>query len=762
MNISFRLHTADRLCRLSTGYLPVYIFLFISLGYLPLAGQHVLTGKITGADGNSLPGATVQWLGGSGAVADIDGLFSLQRTDADLQLVASFVGYLSDTITVESTQQYLDIILREAASLATVEVSARRRDSYTSLIETRHVEHVSSKELLKAPCCSLGESFESNASVDATYSDPLTGVREIQMLGLRGVYTQLLLEKRPTMTGLATPYGMDLIPGPWVESIQISKGAASVQPGAGSLTGQINTELIKPVTGKSFYLNLFGSTMGRAEANAYVNHKINERWSTGLLLHSSLQDNAHDGDRDGFQDMPNRKTMVGMYRLMYVGDKIESQFNVLAAGDRREAGQHHVHDHGQAVFDELYRINQATQNVEIFGKLAYKGFRQPYQSMGLIVSSAFRELDNTYGRSVHQGHQQTYYANLLYATLLGNSNHQFTTGASFQYDNIHEDLNVLSADRLERTAGLQAEYTYSYQRSQHGKRKIDNLTTITALRLDHHNLGGFQLVPRVNVKVGFSDRNALRLAVGRGWRSPNVLVENLSWLASSRQVVMEERPQLETAWNMGVSYTQEVMVNWRDMAIVAEVYRTAFQQQIVVDLEQDAGHLYFYQLDGASFSNSYLLQLSYELLDRLNVKLAHKWIDVQVSYRERGLRELPMTPRRRAMVAMDYTTRNEKWMVSGTYHWTGQQRLPDHHLIPAGVSIYQPQVAPAFGLINAQLTWRANSRFEAYTGVENLTDFVQTRPVIGAEDPFGSYFDAAQVYAPTFGRRYHLGIRYSW
>lgn len=734
---------------------------WLMLAITPAAAQRQLTGRVTGPADEPLPGATLQWADGTGAVAEVDGSFVLPWPDTATVLAVSFVGFQTQVIRPMPGIGSLTIALRETANLETVEVNARRRSSFTSLVDTRQVEHVSSLELRKAPCCSLGESFETNASVDASYSDPLTGVREIQMLGLRGVYTQLLMEKRPTMTGLASPYGMDLLPGPWVESIQISKGAASVQSGAGSLTGQINTELIKPMTGSPLYVNLFGSTMGRGEANVYLNQKLTDKWSSGLLLHSSFQDNHHDGDRDGFQDMPNRQTSSGLYRLFYWSDRLEGQFNVLAARDRRQGGQHTIHDHGQPVFDELYRINQASDNVEVFGKLGYMGFDAPYKSTGIIMSAAWRRLENNYGRKIHTGEQRSFYANWMYATIISNSDHQFNAGTTFQYDDIREQLNTLNTSRLERVAGIHGEYTYTFHQLEEGSGGIDELTAIAALRVDHHNLGGVQLTPRVNVKMAFSHHNALRLSAGRGWRSPNALVENLSWLVSSRQVVFDDLPELETAWNMGVSFTQEFMLNFREASVVAEAYRTSFQNQIVLDMEQNAEQLLFYHLDGASFSNSYLVQFTYELLRGLNVKLAHKWADVKTTYRAAGLRELPLVPRRRAMMALDYTTPNGKWMLSGTYHRTGAQRLPDHDVLPEGVSRYQPQVAPAYGLINAQLTWKASDRWEFYAGGENLTNQVQRRPIIGAEDPFGSYFDAGQVYAPTFGRRYHAGLRFT-
>lgn len=722
--------------------------------------QEMLHGQVVSEQGEPLIGATVQWFNGEGAITDAEGHFQLARAEVSTILVVSYVGYQSQTIQAPDGQTHLTVTLVEGANLSTVEVRSRRRDNYTSTLQGRNVESITSQELRKAPCCSLGESFETNASVDANYTDPLTGVREISMLGLRGIYTQLLFEKRPTMTGLATPYGLDLLPGPWVESIQLSKGSASVQPGASSITGQINTEFIKPMLGPRLFVNLFGSTMGRGEANVFANHRFNEKWSSGVLVHGSFIDNHHDFDRDGFKDMPNRQTGVGLYRLFYQSGQWEGQFNVLLAHDRRQAGQHSIHDHGQPVFDELYLLNQATDNLEVFGKVGFMGFNQPYQSMGLIYGGAWRSLDNQYGRTLHTGQQRTAYANWLYSTIIGTSDHQLILGATGQYDDIQENLNDINLDRRETTAGVYGEYTYLYNRPSGQTGGLAGFTAIAALRLDHHNLGGFQAVPRLNLKFNLSASNALRLSASRGWRSPNVLVENLGWLASSRAMVFEQTPRLETAWNMGVNFTQDFRIGQRDASLVLDAYRTSFQNQIVVDMETDAQQLYFYNLDGRSFSHSLMSQLTYELLRGVEVKLAYKLTDARTTYRGE-LRELPLVARHRLLATLDYVTPNERWRLNAHYQLTGRQRLPDHSILPAGVSIFQPQVAPAFGVINAQLTWKANDRWEYYAGGENLTNYRQARAIIGAEDPFGAYFDATQVFAPTFGRRFHLGLRYT-
>jgi hypothetical protein len=700
-------------------------------------------------------GATVRWLAGPGTVTGADGSFTIERPDTATVLIASFIGFGEAKTTVAPEQRIVDIVLREGETLEEVEVTYRQKGSYTSTLETRNVESITSKELRKAPCCSLAESFETNPTIDLSYGDPLTGTREIQVLGLRGNYTLLTLEKRPALNGLATPYAMDFIPGTWLQGLQVGKGAGSVESSAAGLNGQLNAELVKPQLDKPLFVNLFANSMGRLEANVHLNKKLNEHWSTGLLLHGSGTENDHDHDFDGFKDMPDRRTAAGLYRLFYQGGykPWEGQFNVLAIRDRRLAGQIDVHDHGQPTLDP-YVIEQANDRIEVFGKTGFFGFEKAHQSVGLIWSGAYHRLDNSYGNRRHTGEQRSAYANLIYATRIANDDHQLTLGTTWQYDDFDEALDDRDLDRTERTAGAYAEYTWQ---AASGERPA---TLILAGRLDYHSVGGWQATPRANFKINLTADNAVRLSAGRGWRSPNVLVENLRWLPSSRTLVLDGPPVLETAWNYGLNVTQNFRIHGREGSLVLDLYRTDFQNQLVIDVEQDATRLLLYNVAGPSFANALLLTGSYELLPGLDLKLAYKYNQVRTTYATNGLRDLPLVPRQRALATLDYESR--RWRFNLHYQWVGEQRLPDHDILPETVRVFQPQVADPFGLVSAQATWVANDKLELYAGGENLTNQRQSNAIIGAWDPFyGDYFDAGQVYQPLFGALIFVGLRYA-
>lgn len=746
----------------------VLLFLFSPLWLIAQDSPH---GTVLDTDDYPLAGATIKWLSGEGTTVETDGSFQLSPVSGQSRFTISYLGFAKQDFFIDTLTFPLSVILQEAGStLGEVEVTARDGGRAASLLNARNIETVSSKELRKAPCCSLAESFENSPVVDLTYGDPLTGRREIQMLGLRGNYTQLTLEKRPMLDGLASPFALDLIPGPWVNSIQIGKGSGSLESGAAGLTGEINTELVKPTNGPKLFVNTFASSQGRAELNVLANQQISETLYAGGAVHGSFTENSHDFDFDRFKDMPDRRTGVGLFRLFRKGnDNWEGQWNVLAASDRRSGGQQDVHDHGQPT-QAPYLIEQDNRRLEAWGKTGYFGFNKPYQSVGIIYSGSYHKLDNVYGRKVHQGEQRSGYVNALYHTRISNDNHLIALGATARMDDFEETLDGSDFSRSENTLGATGEYTFRWEESREGA-SFRALTAIVGLRVDRHNLGGTQLSPRLNVKYNATERSAIRLSAGRGWRSPNILVDNLNWLPSSRTIVLpiiDDAPisdnpgfiGLESAWNFGINYTQDFLLAGREGQLVFDAFRTNFQNQIIVDAEQDLGALRLYQLDGESFANSLMLSMNYELLPLVDIKLAYKYNDVKQTYATNGLREVPLTPQHRALATIGYDGARIKAHLN--YQWVGEQRLIDFDDVPEEIFLPHPQRSPSFGLMSAQLTYVANAKTEFYVGGENLTNVRQAKAIIGAWEPFdGAYFDASQVYQPIFGARAFAGVRWT-
>ena len=731
------------------------IILLIAASFVKIASaQHlVVTGFVTNEKEERLPYATLQWQNSIvHATADSSGNFSIKSRKKTDTLVVTYAGYKPAKVAVEPHEKMLWIVLSGVKELEEFVVKEARPDNFVSTLESRHVEQITSCELRKAPCCNLAGSFETNNSVDINYGNAVTGATEIQMLGLRGIYTQLTVQKRPVFYGLAYPFALEFYPGTWLDGIFVSKGASSVEQGAQSLTGQINVNLVKPFEDKALFVNLYQNTLNTTEANLHLNRKISETWSVGSYLHYDNMQNINDHDNDGFVNMPLKRQANGQVRLLHQGKTWYSQNTLHILNDQRSGGQ--------LVNDKLinpWRVSQDMNRIDFSGSLGYLGFDKIYNSLAVIYGATYHNTDERYGRNTHIGQQNSYYANAIYATIIGNTNNRLNVGGSMQYDVFRERVNDIILDRKDVMPGAFAEYNYN--RPKAGTNYSD-WGLILGLRYDQHNrFGGFPS-PRMNVKYNFSENHIVRASAGRGWRVANIIPENLNVLASNRQLEIANNLKPEDGWNTGVNYSGSFNMFNRKASFNADLYHTRFMNQIVVDQDQDYSRVYFYNLNGSSYSNSIMGIFSYNVFDNFDTKLGYKFNDVKTTINQQ-LSRMPMIPTHRWLLTLDYRTRDENWLFHTTLHYVGSQRLP---LLAGLPDQYQPHYnaeksAPYIN-INAQIT-RKLGRWEIYFGGENLTNYTQHQPIIAAADPFSNYFNASQIWGPLMGIRGFVGVRYS-
>ena len=736
----------------------LFSFFLFTIPSLYSQSAKQLYGNVFNQDGEILIGATVVWDGTSiGTITDEHGDFWLPKMDTTANLHIQYVGYDPVYIEMYPHEDTAFIKIEGINELATIEVSEQRQDNYTSTLDPINLESLTACELKKAACCNLAESFETSGSVDVMKQDAVTSTSEIQMLGLRGIYSQLLLEKRPAYTGLGSPLALEYIPGTWVHGIQVSKGTSTVQNGPQSITGQINVELVKPWQDKPLFINLFGSTTERGEVNLHWNKRWTEQLSTGFILHGSTTRGEFDRNKDSFLDQPLKNTLDGMFRTFYQGDNFSTQFNVQALSDDREGGQ--LMPSGVSNPEDFYRIRQENNRVDVFGKFGYFGFDKPETSVGFIYSGSWHDMKNVFGKTRYNGKQENLYANLIYATILGTTEHKLNLGGSFQYDDYQENLNDTDFSRKETMPGVFGEYVY-------GGSKFGLIAGLRADRLEVAGPRGGQqdltktfLTPRLNLKYNFSDKSILRLSAGRGVRSAQILSENMAVLASNRLLVVTENLNIEDAWNMGLNFTQNFKLAGRSASFVADLYRTEFTNQVVMDMETEHGQVLFYNLDGQSYSNSLLVLGSWNVFKGFDMKLAYKLNDVRITY-QGDLRQRPMMAPHRALMTMNYETPGEKWMFNTNIHYTGWQRFADAEHIPSSIEDkqYFDGYSPAYTLVNAQVT-RRFKHWEIYVGGENLTDYRQEHAIVDWQNPFGEHFDAMQVWGPLVGARGYVGLR---
>ena len=715
-------------------------------------GQEVV-GHVYELDENEkkipLPGVNIYWAGTQlGTVSDINGQFSiLKSNNSQSKLITSFVGYVNDTINVSGTTNELEIILSTNKTLDEYVISKRQQSSFVSQINPLVVQNITGAELTKAACCNLSESFETNASVDVSYSDAVSGAKKIELLGLHGKYSQMMTENIPNLRGLATTYGLGYIPGSWMESIQISKGTSSVVNGYESTTGQINIEYKKPDADEKLFLNAYANHIGKFEGNFNGRIKINDKWSTMVFAHGETFNNKIDNNGDSFVDAPLIQQYNLFNRWKYVGDNFMTQFGVQVLQEDRAAGQVEFDKNENPENSSYYGVNIKTNRYQTWAKAGYVFENWTGTSIGFINSYTYHDQTSYFGLTNYDGIENSYYANLILQSQIGSFRHKYNTGVSYLYDDYKQHLNDSVFNRMESVPGIFFQYTYSNEK---------NLTVLLGIRSDFHNIWGTFYTPRIHTKYNFSENTILRASAGKGYRTANIIAENSYMLASSRKVVVYPGIKQEEAWNYGVNLTQIVMINQRDLNINVEFYRTDFINQVVVDRDTDVSELNIYNLNGKSYSNSFQIEAVYELIPRLDVVLAFRYNDVKMTYNDVLERE-PLVNRYNGLLNLSYKTNLDKWQFDVTTQLNGDSRLPNTSANPP--EYQRPNNSPVYAIINAQVT-KYFKKWNIYAGIENLTGFTQSDPIIAADDPFGEYFDSSIVWGPIMGRKIYMGLKF--
>ena len=744
-----------------------YILLWGLLLPLTAFAQQFSKGTVVDEANLPLMGAEVYWNGTQiGVSTDDNGTFTLKRTENSNTLVISYIGYKTKTIKVTNSEA-LHIQLEPQSALEEVVVTQKRANTMKSQWQVANLHTMSSGELLKAACCNLSESFSTNPSIDVNFSDAVTGNKQIKMLGLTSPYILMAEENIPAMRGASQAYGLSFVPGTWIESIQITKGAGSVINGYESISGQINYEIEKPINARPFFLNLYTSEDSRYELNAHTKVKLSDKWATSLLAHGNVRQRKSDHNHDGFIDNPigNQINLLNRWQYSNAEKGWVSFLNLNYMKDERQAGQIDYNPLTDKGTTNAWGSEVNSERFTLSNKIGYVFPDTPYKSIGLQNSFQSHRQDSYFGLNSYDIHQKSWYGNLIYNSIIGNTQHKFATGLSGTYDDYNELLttSALAGDfsRIDRSVGAFFEYTYD---------NSSNFSFVAGIRADsHNNLGNF-ITPRFHLRYNPWKEATFRLSAGRGKRAANVIAENQQLLASSRQlhIIGGDGGKLyglnpEIAWNYGASFLQAFKIWGKNAELSVDFYRTHFDNQVVVDLDHSPQQALFYNLDGKSFANSLQAEVSITPVKGLDFKAAYKYYDVQTQF-TKGQLEKTLTPKHRWFANIAYETadthenNHSQWKFDVTFNWLGEQRLPTTatNPLPYRLSDY----APSFATLNAQITRVFSKTFEVYVGGENITNYKQANGILAADAPFGAYFDSTMQYAPAFGQMYYAGLRF--
>jgi hypothetical protein len=732
--------------------------LIFGLGFTLIAhGQ--ITGYVYGLEANgtkvSLPQANVFWENSqTGVITDEKGFYTIKTVPGKTTLVASFVGYHAVKKIVISRQGKTDFVLQpKAQALDGVEVTGRAKATSVDAKRADLTLNLDDQELKKAACCNLSESFETNASVDISFSDAITGTKQIEMLGLAGKYALIQRENIPNVRGLNANSGMDFIPGPFLESIQVTKGLSSVMNGYESLTGQINAELFKPETAPRLLVNAFGNQGTRGELNLLYTQPLGKRSGNTTMLHAGAIPLAQDMNNDGFADIPLNQQINLTNRTHFKGTNgWEGQVAVSLIDQEKQGGQlSFLND--DLVAPSAWGFRASNRRAELYGKTGYVFSNEVARSVGFIYSASLQEKKAQFGQKNYTGRQNSFYFNSIFQDIIGTTAHKYRSGLSVQGDRISENLigaaedNLYSHERTEIVPGAYFEYTFAPN---------PRVTLVAGVRGDYNSyFEELYFTPRVNLRYAISDLTTFRVGGGRGQRSPNFIAENYSVLASNRTLIFTDSVQPEIAWNGGISLDQFIPVKGnKQIRLTADVFYTYFNSKQVIDLDVSALQAYYIMSQGSE-SLSAMAQADYTWFEGFETRLAYKYLrslDQFINAKDWAYQ----VPRHRAFVNVNYQTKKE-WKFDATLNWFGAKRQPSTLLSPE--AFQRRAYSPNFSTVNLQIN-KTLKRFEFFVGVNNLLNFRQGNPIVNAQNPFGNYFDSNFTWGPIFGRMAYAGLYY--
>lgn len=410
-------------------------------------------------------------------------------------------------------------------------------------------------------------------------------------------------------------------------------------------------------------------------------------------------------------------------------------------------------------------------------------------SLGIIAAASYHNQQNLYGARLWNATQTNAYLNAIFeknwqdlptpsfrgGALQSGLEHKLSAGFSLNYDKYDETLQdtissaeVMDFGRQELTPGVFAEYAL---------KAGDKLSFVAGMRADYSTRYGFFFTPRLNIRYTPWLWWAIRASAGMGYRSPNILADHAAMLPSHRQVnlsVSSWNPQQEQAVNAGVSSTFYIPIAGRELQLTADYYYTQFLNSVVTDYDRSTHAVYFYNLrdvGGQSFAHNAQIEASMEILRGWTMTAAFRYTDVrESSYGSDGiirLRRKPLTNQFKGLITTSYQTPLKTWQFDITAQFNGGGRMPDgfneYFLSTLGSKQYEERDGDLYYKWYPQLMAQITKYFRTwsiYVGAENMTNFRQDSPIIGADTPFAKDFDASMAWAPTTGWKIYAGFRW--
>lgn len=738
----------------------IFPLIILLVSFSSASFSQEIRGKVIDKETNkTIPFVNIGIKGTSiGTITDEKGFFYLKKIEIDsLFIEVSCISYKKAIKYIPNSTEFVEFtLLKDTKELGEINVVGERTGTSMNTEDASMSQYVSSEGIKRLACCSLAESFENNAAVDVGFTDAITGAKQIQMLGLAGIYSQILVENQPSIRLLSSTYGLNYIPGPWLDGISISKGTASVAQGYESITGQINIDVKKPEKKEKFYFEYFTNDYLKQEVNVNSSFRINKYLESIVLAHGEKTFIKVDRNNDNFLDVPLSNLFIASNRYFYnYKEKIKSRFGFDILYEDRIGGDKRFDKEKDLNTKNYYGAVLNSKRIQVFENTGFSINEKKNASFAINSNFTYHNQHSQFGLREYNPIQLSGNLTLILNSDLWNPKNKISLGTNANYDNLKEGLSSKNYiignvnDKEELIAGAFAEYTFNDKKYW---------TVIAGIRCDYNTFFNQTIItPRLHAKYSPWKNSAFRISAGRGLHSTNILPENISLLASSRTLIFDEDLKIEDAWNYGISYIHKFYFeDERDISFSIDFHRTDFTNRVIIDLEQNPQEAHFYNLLGKSYANSFQAEVTTTLFEGFETTIAYVFNDSRTTLKDNKLIEMPLTPRHRGLLSLHYTSAYERWKFSFTTQYNGQSRLPNTLSNP--IEYQLAEKSPDYFILHAQIT-RKFKNLDIYIGCENILNYKQTRPILSSDNPFGQYFDSSIIYAPIIGRQFNFGLR---
>lgn len=621
----------------------------------------------------------------------------------------------------------------------------------------------------KNPSPNIFEALQNVNGIRPQINCSVCNTGDIQINGLPGAYTMVMIDGMPMVSALGTVYGLSGIPNALVERMEIVKGPASSLYGSEAVAGLINIITKKTFAAPRLSADVFTTSWG--EYNLDLGFKFPVGNTTNVLtgINYFNYQNPIDVNQDGFTDL-TLQDRISVFQKWNFKRKDYRAFSL--------AGRYLYEDRwgGEMRWnksyrggDEVYGESIYTRRAEFFGQ-----YQLPLKEKVMFNFSLINHhQDSRYGDTPYFANQNIGFGQLVWDKTIGKTD--WIAGAALRYqyydDNTPATATALGENQADKTwlPGIFAQTEWS---------ATEKSKLLFGARVDVHNAHGTIFTPRVAYKYTFDEDAILRLNAGTGFRVVNLFTEDHAALTGGRTVILEEHLNPEKSYNANLNFIKKWYFDAGYLDLEATAFYTYFNNRILPDYETDARKIIYKNLNGNAISKGVGLNADLMLMNGWRFLLGATLMDNTVTENGNTTRQM-LTERFSANWAITYQIPRWKLNIDYTGNLYSPMRLP----LAGELDPRRPE-SPWWSLQNIQFTYTGFKKWEIYAGIKNLLNWVPYRNVPfliarshdpfdknvqydaggnvlpTADNPYALTFDPSYSYAPNQGIRGFLGVRF--